>query len=74
MDKKASRPSHPIDMNKDKLFLVLLAISAAIFTAFFFPYLDGHGFTWACVLYYVVVSATFIYGGTAYSLRQRRER
>lgn len=61
-------------MNRDVLYLILLAISAAIFTVFFCPFLDAHHLAWVCVVYYIVVVVTFLLGQSALVIRRRRER
>ncbi|HWR34404.1 MAG TPA: hypothetical protein VN622_00870 [Clostridia bacterium] len=60
-------------MRHNVVYLVLLVISAAVFTVFICPFLESRGLIWVCVLFYIVIVVTFLYGRTA-GLKQRKPR
>ncbi len=49
-------------MKGNLIYLSVLVISVAVFTIFICPYLDAKGLTWLCVLFYVLVIVTFLFG------------
>lgn len=52
-------------MRNNIWYLILLVVSAAIFAVFICPFLHAHGLSWLCVIFYVIVVITFLYGRAA---------
>lgn len=52
-------------MRHNLLYLILLVISAAIFTVFICPFLEARGLAWVCAVFYVIIVITFLYGRAA---------
>ena len=52
-------------MRHNYTFLVLLVISAAIFTVFISPALKMHNMGWLSYVFYALIIVLFLYGRTA---------
>jgi hypothetical protein len=51
-------------MRHNVIYLVLLIISAAIFTVFIYPVLQMHHMSWLAYVFYGLVIVAFLYGRT----------
>lgn len=61
-------------MKHNYTFLVLLVISAAIFTVFICPALKMHNMGWLCYVFYGLVILVFLYGRIARANSRPRPR